>query len=455
METGTFIVLLGFLHEGDTLPEMHWIQARKEKESMKKLWSAARISTLMLMFAMLFGVGGSKAEAAPPSGQVSSLKQTEAGKNSVTVTFSALLDNKAEYEIQLSDSKSGTYKAWKEVSNGEADLYDIPSAGTSYFLRVVPFYEEYISGTGFVKEYGTPSDSIEVVTAPSAKPGNLKHTGSTETSVSLSWSPVDGANGYEVRYKDSSARDDIVIPVADTNVTLSKLGKNSEYEVDVYPVRKSGAGFAAVGSDYAHLYGVPVLPGKAQKPACEYYWQNLGEIRADFESMQCSDGFQWEVWTAYQPKDKKVKSKDQGSGAAFISYKGFKKYSFFKIRVRAYCITGEGKKLSGKWSDWTYFCPQPEIIKLKSTKSGISLKWSTIKGADRYEVYVSTKQKSGFKKCASTKKTSLTVKKFGKSSFKNGKKYYFYVDAYNKAGKKMYSGLAGNATDRWDIKYKK
>lgn len=304
-------------------------------------------------------------------------------------------------------------------------------------------------------EYGTPSDSIEVVTAPSAKPENLKHTGSTETSISLSWSPVAGANCYEVRYKDSSAGDDIIVPVTDTKVTLGKLGKNSEYEVDVRPVRKSGAGFSAVGSDYAHLYGVPVLPGKANKPSCEYYWQNLGEIRADFESMKCSDGFQWEVWTAYQPKDKKIKAKDQGSNAAFISYKGFKKYSFFKIRVRAYCITGDGKKLPGKWSDWDYFCPQPEIIKLKSAKSGISLKWSTIKGADRYEVYASTKQKSGFKKCATTKKTSLTVKKFGKTSFKKGKTYYFYVDAYNKAGRKMYSGLAGNATDRWKIKYKK
>lgn len=454
METGTFNVLSGFLHEGNVFLEIHRPPARKEKERMKKLWNAARIGTLVLMFAMLFGMGDT-AEAAPPSGKVSNLKQTEAGKNSVTVTFSALLDNKVSYEVQLSDSKSGTYKAWRKTSNGEAYLYDIPSAGTSYYLRVVPFYDEYVSGSGYVKEYGTPSDAIEVVTAPSEKPADFKHTGSTETSISLSWSPVAGANCYEVQYKDSSARDDIIVPVTDTKVTLGKLGKNSEYEVDVRPVRKSGAGFSAVGSDYAHLYGVPVLPGKANKPSCEYYWQNLGEIRADFESMKCSDGFQWEVWTAYQPKDKKIKAKDQGSNAAFISYKGFKKYSFFKIRVRAYCITGDGKKLPGKWSDWDYFCPQPEIIKLKSEKSGISLKWSTIKGADRYEVYASTKQKSGFKKCATTKKTSLTVKKFGKTSFKKGKTYYFYVDAYNKAGRKMYSGLAGNATDRWKIKYKK
>lgn len=433
---------------------MHRPPARKEKERMKKLWNAARIGILALMFAMLFGMGDT-AEAASPSGKVSNLKQTEAGKNSVTVTFSALLDNKVSYEVQLSDSKSGTYKAWRETSNGEAYLYDIPSAGTSYYLRVVPFYEEYVSGSGWVKEYGTPSDAIEVVTAPSEKPADFKHTGSTETSISLSWSPVAGANCYEVQYKDSSARDATKVPVTDTKVTLSKLGKDTEYEVYVYPVRRSETGFQAVGYNYVHTYGIPVLPGKAKKPFCGYYWYNLSQISVDFEPMKCSDGFQWEVWTAYQAKDKKVKSKDQGSNTASISYTGFKKYNFFKMRVRGYCITTDGKKLLGKWSDWAYFCPQPEIIKLKSAKSGISLKWSTIKGADRYEVYASTKQKSGFKKCATTKKTSLTVKKFGKTSFKKGKTYYFYVDAYNKAGRKMYSGLAGNATDRWKIKYKK
>ena len=140
--------------------------------------------------------------------------------------------------------------------------------------------------------------------------------------------------------------------------------------------------------------------------------------------MNSADGYEWEIWTAYQKKDKKVKSATQASDSAFIKHNSFKKYNFFKMRVRAYCTNGDGKKLAGGWSDWTYFCPQPEIIKLKSTKSGINLKWSTIKGADRYEVYVSTKEKSGFKKCVTTKKTSATVKKIGKSSFKNNKTYY-------------------------------
>lgn len=419
---------------------------------MKKLWSTARIGAIALGFAFVLAIG-MKAEAASAPGQVTGLKQTKAGTGSVDIAFQALLDNEAQYEIQLSDSPNGTYKEWATCSSGEKYVYGLPNAGSSYYLRVVSFYKN--SETSYEKVYGTPSAPIEVVTAPNGKLENLKHTSSTTTSISLSWNPVAGANSYQVQYKNSAGGEYTAINVSGNQIVLDKLAKNAEYTVEVRPVRKSETGFCAIGSGYNIHYSVPVVPGKGSKPSCEYYWQNLGEIRADAVSMNSADGYEWEIWTAYQKKDKKIKSVSKGSDAAFIKYKGFKKYYFFKMRTRAYCTNDDGKKLPGQWSDWTYFCPQPEIIKLKSSKSGINVKWSTIKGADQYEVYVSTKEKSGFKKCATTKKTSLTVKKFGKSSFKNKKTYYFYVEAYNKAGKKMYSGLAGNATDRWKIKYMK
>lgn len=418
---------------------------------MKKLWSTARLGAIVLGFAFVLGIG-LKAEAAGAPGQVAGLKQTDAGSSSVEIVFQALLDNEAEYEIQLSSAPAGNYKEWRTCSSGKCSLYNLPNAGSSYYLRVVSYYEN--SETNWEKVYGTPSAPIEVVTAPNGSVENLKHTNSTATSISLSWSPVAGANSYQVKYS-SAGGGDTVVYAAGTQAVLDKLAKGTEYTVHVYPARKSGTGFYAVGGGYDSKYNVPVIPGKAPKPSCEYYWQNLGEIRGDVDSVQCADGYEWEIWTAYQKKDKKVKSVSQSSRAAFIKYKGFKKYNFFKMRVRAYCTNDDGKMMPGQWSDWEHFCPQPEIIRLKSVKSGISLKWSTVKGADRYEVYASAKEKSGFKKCASTKKTSLTVKKFGKSSFKNKKTYYFYVEAYNKAGKKMYSGLAGNATDRWKIKYVK
>lgn len=414
---------------------------------MRKIWNAARTSTIALMFVLFLAIG-MRAEAAP--GQVTGVKQTAAGTNSVSITFQALVDTEVRYEIQLSSSANGTFQEWSTCSKGEDYIYNLPNAGSSYYLRVVPY-----TRNGIKKEYGPSSEVIEVVTAPSTKPENLKHTTSTETSITLAWNSVAGANGYQIKYKNNQASGYMESFVTGNQAVLSSLTSNTEYNVEVYPVRKSAAGFNAVGRSYGTLYNIPVVPGKGGKPDCVAYWKNLGEIRADAVTMKSADGYQWEIWTAYQKKGKRLKTQTQTSNAAFIKYKGFKNYNFFKMRTRAYCTNSDGKKIAGSWSDWTYFCPQPEVIKLQSVKSGISVTWNTIKGADKYEVYISSKAKSGFKKCAATQKTTATIKKFGKSSLKSGRKYYFYVTAYNKVGKKLYSGMAGNATVSWSITYKK
>ena len=55
-------------------------------------------------------------------------------------------------------------------------------------------------------------------------------------------------------------------------------------------------------------------------------------------------------------------------------------------------------------------------------------------GATSYTVYVSNKEKSGYKKVGTynSKKTSVTIKKYGKAALKSGKTYYVKVVAEKK-----------------------
>jgi hypothetical protein len=55
-------------------------------------------------------------------------------------------------------------------------------------------------------------------------------------------------------------------------------------------------------------------------------------------------------------------------------------------------------------------------------------------GVTGYNVYVSDKKTSGYKKVKSVKanKSSVTVSKYGKKKFKKNKTYYIYVQAYKK-----------------------
>lgn len=78
---------------------------------------------------------------------------------------------------------------------------------------------------------------------------------------------------------------------------------------------------------------------------------------------------------------------------------------------------------------------KPKINKIKSLKKSgsksIKVTWSKVSGVSGYQIYMSTKKNSGYKKIKtlSYKKSSYT-----KGSLKKRKRYYFKVRSYKKAG---------------------
>ena len=190
-----------------------------------------------------------------------------------------------------------------------------------------------------------------------------------------------------------------------------------------------------------------------------YYWQNLSEISVRNSTIDCADGYQYQLYTAYKDKDSKIKTVTTSSTypQTYIKTSALKKHNFYKVRVRAYALNSKNEKMYGSWSSWKYVSPQPDVTKAKNNKSkkGIQINWDKIKGANRYVVYVSNKKDSGYKKFQTTTKTGTVITKCGKSKLKSGKTYYFYIAPQKKVGNKYVSGLAGNANYCWKLKYKK
>lgn len=81
--------------------------------------------------------------------------------------------------------------------------------------------------------------------------------------------------------------------------------------------------------------------------------------------------------------------------------------------------------------------PKPTKIKSvkKSGKNGIKITWNKVSGISNYQIYMSTKSKSGFKKIAtvSASKTSYT-----KTKLKKGKRYYFKIRTAKKVSGAYY-----------------
>ena len=83
----------------------------------------------------------------------------------------------------------------------------------------------------------------------------------------------------------------------------------------------------------------------------------------------------------------------------------------------------------------------PSKVVMKAPKPGkkkVKLTWKKVKNTTGYEIFMSAKKASGFKKIATIKKVKTVT--FTKKKLKSKKIYYFRIRAYRKVGGKTYYG---------------
>ncbi|MBQ6843435.1 MAG: fibronectin type III domain-containing protein [Agathobacter sp.] len=122
------------------------------------------------------------------------------------------------------------------------------------------------------------------------------------------------------------------------------------------------------------------------------------------------------------------------------SVKTGKKYYY---KVRAYKIVA-GEKIYSKYSSVKSITAKPATVSISSIKAGSKkamVTWKKQSGVSGYEVYMSAKKSSGYKKVKTISKSSIV--KYTKKSLKKGKTYYFKVRSYKVVnGKKVYGSFS-------------
>lgn len=90
-----------------------------------------------------------------------------------------------------------------------------------------------------------------------------------------------------------------------------------------------------------------------------------------------------------------------------------------------------------------YTPAKTKITKISLTKKKVKLTWKKITSASGYEVEMSSKKASGFKKIATIKKAKTVT--YTKKKLKSGKTMYFRIRAYRSVGKTTYYGAYSTA----------
>ena len=278
--------------------------------------------------------------------------------------------------------------------------------------------------------------AVLFVLAPNikAEAAEIKQSATTRNSVTISWD--DPYSGYSY-YKTTAYRVYVgtidanynynyvlyeTLPASQRSIQINNLPAGCERKIKIeydYISEYSSTPHTLYMGEY-----IRTLPGKVTglRQARWYYW--MKSFDATWDEQTGVDGYQYIVKTN--------KNKTKASGTAKYS----NSFSVDKIsnsvvysgRVRAYS-TINGVKYYGPWSDTAYFMTQPQITKAKISGNKLSVKWKKVGGATGYDVYVSTKKASGYKKVksVSSRTTSATIKKLGTKKFSKKKTYYVYI----------------------------
>lgn len=257
----------------------------------------------------------------------------------------------------------------------------------------------------------------------------IQQTDAQKTSVTVTWTPVENATGYQVECEDKETEKTVTLTTADTTADISGLQAATNYTVKVTPFNSTDTGSTK------YLWDVVTLPDKMPGLAQDKWWFWIKKLDVSWNRQSAADGYEAVL---YNDKGKVVQKKNLTYNSVTFSKMEQKVYT---VKVRSY-LTWNGKKYYSSWGK-IYCLNQARITSAKIKGNRLNVKWGKVSGATGYNIYVSTKKNSGYKKVATVKssKSSAVVKKFRGKKFSSGKRYYVYVETVcNKKGSKNTSG---------------
>ncbi|MDC7301290.1 fibronectin type III domain-containing protein [Agathobacter ruminis] len=365
-------------------------------------------------------------------GQVTGLKQTASTEDSITFEWKRV-DLADGYYYRVTD-KAGTVLSAGKTADTSLTLTKLNKsgnallqAGSTYQIAVRAYYDAAytLDGTNLYGKYS------EVLTA-TTRPAQVQNLSSALENIksdrlTLSWSKVTGAKGYQIRLWDASKSAYVTLQeTTATTVTLTGLKPQTRY---VYRVRA-----------YNYINGKTKTVGLSSekcttftKPDTIKQFRVLSNSATAVKlswSAQSVDAYQLLVYRGSTLEQKIIIDKTQTQAVV----RGLKSGTEYTFKIRGYFVP------AGESARWYAVCvaakmttkpAQPvKLTETSATTGKITLGWEKITGATQYQIAVYDTKTAKYKTLAYTTKTAYTV-----TGLKSNKRYRYKVRAY-----KTYNG---------------
>ncbi|MCD7740704.1 MAG: fibronectin type III domain-containing protein [Ruminococcus sp.] len=247
------------------------------------------------------------------------------------------------YQVQRYNSSTSSWSTVKTITSGSTTSYTDSSlsGGTTYKYRVRA-YVTY-NGTNY---YGSYSSTITTTTKPAKVTASSSYT-KTTSAITIKWTKVSGASGYQVQRYNSSSKSWSTVKTITSGSTVSykntglSSGTTYKYRVRAYTTLN--------GTKYYGSYSSTITTStKPAKVTISSTSKSKTAIKLTWKKVTGASGYQVQRYNSSTKKWVTVKTIKSGST---VSYKntGLKKGTTYKYRIRAY-RTVNGTKLYGAWS---------------------------------------------------------------------------------------------------------
>lgn len=233
--------------------------------------------------------------------------------------------------------------------------------------------------------------------------------------------------GYNIYLGEDYGSTKLFAKTPNTFYKITGLEDGKKYYVKVEPYAADGS----IGS--GRSLTIETMPARVKNFRQERWWYFINMLEVAWDRIETADTVNISL---YNSKGKKVQSKILSPSSSSVSFSKMKD-EVYTVKIQA-SRTINGNTWQTPVSTIQCF-NQARISSAKISKKKLTVKWKKVGGATGYDIYVSTKQKSGYKKLKSVGKntTKATFSKFKGKSFNPKKTYYIYIETKKKNGKRI------------------
>ena len=233
--------------------------------------------------------------------------------------------------------------------------------------------------------------------------------------------------GYNIYLGEDYGSTKLFAKTPNTFYKITGLEDGKKYYVKVEPYAADGS----IGS--GRSLTIETMPARVKNFRQERWWYFINMLEVAWDRIETADTVNISL---YNSKGKKVQSKILSPSSSSVSFSKMKD-EVYTVKIQA-SRTINGNTWQTPVSTIQCF-NQARISSAKVSKKKLTVKWKKVGGATGYDIYVSTKQKSGYKKLKSVGKntTKATFSKFKGKSFNPKKTYYIYIETKKKYGKRI------------------